>query len=326
MKHFGSILFLSLVILLLGGAMFVLSLMKRPLGPSLILDVPPAKALASSHIQPAAPVRADKICGNTGQMSILVIGQGLVENGYLLGSGAIRLVVVDFDQPNVSLLSMPGELWVDAKVLNDPDTPFEKLDLIYHRVFLDSGGPEDVAHVKGTQALAQAVVDNFGFVPDHYITVLQQPFIELVDTLGGIDVDLPEEIISGNEDIEDYPAGPQHLDGSRTLDLTRVNPVDGYDAWDRFDHQEIVLQGLLAAIMKPENWDEAPELVKQARKALLTDLSVDQAMDLQCMVEEAGDEVHMLQVEEDMVTIDPEGHWNPDFQAVKDLIEQMVNP
>ncbi len=324
MKKFGSIAFISLVVLLLTGAMFVLSLMKHPMGVSLALDDPPDQSPAENARQPATPAfQSEKTCGNTGTMSIIVVGQGLVENSRFYRSGALRLVVVNFNRPGVSILSMPSELWVDAKALKDPATPFEMLDLIYHKAFLNSGkAPEDVAHVKGTQALAQAVVDNFAFVPDHYVTILQQPFIELVDILGGIDVDLPEAIDTGRDDF-DFPAGPQHLDGTRALNLARVDAPAGYNAWARFERQDILLQGLLEAAMRPENWANAPELVKQARKAVLTDLSVDQAMDLKCMLAEVGSQRVMLQVEEDMVTIDDQGHWNPDFQAIQALIQGM---
>jgi LCP family protein required for cell wall assembly len=257
-------------------------------------------------------------------MSILVIGQGKVEDQNVYRTGSIRLVVVDFDQPKVSILAMPAELYVDAKVLKDTTIPFDKLDFIYHETFLNAGNvPEDVAHVKGTQATAQAIVDNFGFVPDHYVTVLQEPFVELVDTLGGIKVVLPTALPSKDPDY-DFPKGEQTLSGTQTLNLTRYDP-DGQpnDVWGRFEHQDIVLQGLLAAIKEPANWTKAPDLLKLARKMILTDLSVDQLNDLKCMVEQAGSQATQLEVSEDMVTVDSEGHWNPNFQAVKDRIQQM---
>ena len=90
--------------------------------------------------------------------------------------------------------------------------------------------------------------------------------------------------------------------------------------WGRFDRQNIVLQGLLAAIRKPENWGKVPDLVKEARKTILTDLSVDQAMDLKCIIEEVGSDADLLEVEQNMVTVDAQGHWNPDFEAIRALI------
>ncbi len=325
MKKIGSILFMSIVVLLLAGAMFVLSLMKRPLGPSLALDVPPTKPSVAKAVQPAAgQPQSQKTCGNKGQMSILVIGQGKVEDQNVYRTGSIRLVVVDFDQPKVSILAMPAELYVDAKVLKDPAIPNDKLDFIYHETFMKAGNvPEDVAHVKGTQATAQAIIDNFGFVPDHYVTVLQEPFVELVDTLGGIDVDLPTALPSKDPDY-DFLAGEQTLSGMRTLNLTRYDPDDQpNDVWGRFEHQDIVLRGLLDAIKKPDNWTKAPELLKLARKMILTDMSVDQLNDLKCMVEQVGSEAVHLDVSEDMIDPDDKGNWVPKYEEIKGLIQQM---
>ena len=260
---------------------------------------------------------------------MLVIGQASVENENNLGVGAIWLATIDFDHSTVSILSLPSKLWIDAKALSDPMIPSTTLDLVYfYTLIKNSSLTEDVSHIRSTEILAQSIFDNFGFVPDHYLTVLQKPFIQLVDNLGGIDLNLAAEFVPSSPDYGLYPAGLQHLDGQRTLDFTRHYPkgFDGDDTWDKFRRQNLVMKALVRTALKPENWVKAPSLIQQARKTVLTDLSIEQINAIKCMVEQEGDTTKLLQVEKRMVTIDPQGHWLPDIEAIKGLISLMDTP
>ena len=186
--------------------------------------------------------------------------------------------------------------------------------------------PDDVRARKATETLAQAVVDNFGFVPDHYVTVKGEPFIELVDTLDGIEVDVQQDILDVPLGWSTFYSGTQTLDGQQTLDYVRIllpadTPLESL--WERFDRQNQVLQALLVASLKTENWSELPELVKLVRKILVTDLSTNQADDLACMVERYGSEAEQVELPPETVTIDEHGRLIPDLPAIQDLIKNL---
>ena len=85
----------------------------------------------------------------------------------------------------------------------------------------------------------------------------------------------------------------------------------------------MVIHALIDAVLDHDNWDKAPELVKEARRMVVTDLSVDQANDLSCMVEEVNGKIEMFVVETDMVTIDDQGRMIPELDAIKELIVQL---
>ena len=130
-------------------------------------------------------------------MNLMLLGQASpIEAGHY-GADAVRLARIDFDQQSVAILALPSDLWVGAAALDDPDIELAALNQIYQLAYEAEPGnqPEDVLARKATQTLAQAVVDNFGFVPDHYVTVKGEPFVELVDTLGGIEVDVQRAIL-----------------------------------------------------------------------------------------------------------------------------------
>ncbi len=169
------------------------------------------------------------------------------------------------------------------------------------------------------------LVDDFDYVPDHYITVDPSMFMEMIDTLEGIDIDLSEPIDGTQDDLGYFDAGPQHLDGQRTLDLLRIiHPVNvpNPTVWQKFERQRLVTQGILAAMLKPSNWDQLPQAVKDARQAVVTDLSVNQVLDLLCMVKEAGKSAQFQDVPAELVQqVSDEEIRIQDADAVQSLIQ-----
>jgi anionic cell wall polymer biosynthesis LytR-Cps2A-Psr (LCP) family protein len=177
-----------------------------------------------------------------------------------------------------------------------------------------------------TQAVAQTIVDNFGFVPDHYITVDERAFIESVDTLGGIEINLPEAVDGASEEYGIYPAGQQILDGMRTLNFARLFHPDGVedlDTWGNMARQKMVVQAILAEALKPQNFTKIPALADGLMRGVVTDLSLKQTLDLVCMVEKVGQNTQTLGVSEEMVTLDDSGRMIPDLEAIKQLIGPM---
>jgi anionic cell wall polymer biosynthesis LytR-Cps2A-Psr (LCP) family protein len=286
---------LDILALLALGTVTVYAFYTRPLGPSLKLDVPSSgKADIQAEKQAAAPAapQAQKTCGSSGVQNLFVIGRASPNPAGLYGADAIRLVVVDYDAPAAGILGLPNELWVDTPVLADLDVDQTSLNMVYQLVWeANANNPDHVRAQKATQALAQTIVDNFTFVPDNYVTVEEEPFILFIDNLGGVEVNLPEAVDGTMEGYGTYPAGLQTLDGLRTLNLTRLLHPSGQleeDIWGSLDRQNAVLLGMRDTMLELENIPQIPDLVKAIRRAITTDLSVDQALDLACMVQEVG--------------------------------------
>jgi hypothetical protein len=71
------------------------------------------------------------------------------------------------------------------------------------------------------------------------------------------------------------------------------------------------------------NWDRLPQVAKDARQAVVTDLSVNQVLDLLCMVKQVGQPGTTIQdVPASMVTaLSDEQIRIADSAALKDLIQ-----
>jgi LCP family protein required for cell wall assembly len=80
----------------------------------------------------------------------------------------------------------------------------------------------------------EAVEHNFDIPIDYYAVLNFNNFIEIVDELGGIDVDVPAYIYDGayNDCLYcpyypvEFEAGPEHMDGETALTYARLRHAD----------------------------------------------------------------------------------------------------
>ena len=341
----------GLAVLLVGGILVVYYLLNRPMSQALTLTTPTAEATqelvqqspdetpSTKEESPTAVATAPEptpttaleevstICGNTGTMRMLVIGLTLPTDVEVLGADAIRLVTLDFDQPSATIMSMPARLWVKTPTLLDQGVEESELAAVYFLAYEGKKlSSERLRHQLATQAVAQTIIDNFGFVPDHYLVVDERTFVEAVDTLGGIEIDLPEAVDGTSEEYGTYPAGKQRLDGLRALNFARLfhpSGLEAYDTWGNMGRQKLIVQAILAETMKPQNFTKIPALADDLLRGLVTDLSIKQALDVACMVEAVGQSTQILGLSEEMATWDDNWRLVPDLDAIRQLVQDM---
>jgi anionic cell wall polymer biosynthesis LytR-Cps2A-Psr (LCP) family protein len=325
MKRKLSILAVAVLIPLLTGGYMLIGWTQRPLGPAMNLNLPPQLQAGLPEAQPA---RANT-CGEAGIMQLIVHGLASDPQEGHFGADAVRLVVVNFDVPSAVILSIPVAVRLDTPVLAKLGVERTTISQVYQEIWDETQNePEEVRTEKASEAVAQTIVDNFAFVPDHYIIVEQQAFVAFIDELGGVEVDLPSEVDGTSEGYGTYPAGPQRLDGLHTLNLARLITPPGYseyepDYWGRLARQDAILQGMRETALNPANVLKIPDLISTVGQAVTTDLSIDQMLSLLCMVKNVGKDVSLLTVGPDLVKINQEGRLIPDVEGIKALIAAM---
>jgi LCP family protein required for cell wall assembly len=332
MKKLGTFLFIALIGALLFGAMYTLRWMRTPLGPSLELSIPPQAQPAAASLQDQPSKQGNqKTCGETGSMALLVSGVSMPEWRPVHGVGAIRLVKVNFDQSTVDILDVPRALYVKAESL-DVQGKTSLTNVYRLAAEAAKGNNSDVMNRKATQDMAQVLVDDFDYVPDHYVTVDPAKFVDLVKILGGIDINLGTDVIDGTpDDFGTFGPGNVHLDGQRTLDFLRIlHPagVTNPNVWQKFERQRLVTMALLAAMLQPSNWPNLPDVAKDARQMVVTDLSVNQALNLLCMVKQAQDGINPNAIPDNgtvLQQVSDEEIQILDEPAVKNLIQQYTS-
>jgi anionic cell wall polymer biosynthesis LytR-Cps2A-Psr (LCP) family protein len=340
-KTLSFILFLGIAGLLLFGAIYTLRWMQQPLDPPLGLTVPPelqargpaAKGPPSKGLPDAQATNPALTCGKAGSMRLFVIGLASPLDEGHAGADAIRLVNVSFDEVKAGVLALPTDLMVDTPedLIKNRLGEQAPLNLIYLAAWSSATGTDDVRERKATQVLAQTILDNFAFVPDKYLAVNGDPFIDLVDRLvieedlHGVRIYLDEQLDGTPESAGIFPAGYNDLDGWRTLDFVRIlYPAGGPspDYFGRFERQNLVLEAILSEAISSDNWTNIPDLLKDARKMVTTDLSVDQANDLACMADTVEDPL-LIDVTKDDIYFDAVGNMFPVEGAIEDLVQQL---
>lgn len=128
------------------------------------------------------------------------------------GPDAVALVRVDEASRTVTIVSIPPTLQVSLK---DGKT---------HPL-------REAQTQEGDAALVSAVADFAGVDVAHYVKIDAESIVRLVDALGGIEVNVAEEVDDPNAGDAYLQPGPQTLDGATALTFLRAsNFTDGLES------------------------------------------------------------------------------------------------
>ena len=290
--------FILLTLVVVG--MQLSKLYRQPLGPALALPIStqtrptlttfplsPTEANSTpTEIQPAATATPQPACGGPAVMNILAVGSDARGDHYLYGlADIIRLVRVDFVNKQVGILEVPRDLWVEIPDISDHyGITHGKLNQAY--LYGNKGLGYYDEPSEGPGLLARTLNLNFGAQPDHYLAVNMITFENIVNSVGGIDVDLPEEVSvrsPSNPKGFAIPEGQHHIDGETALWVARIRE---YSTFSRADNQNIIMCALYKKLMSPAVVPAIPNLVSDFREYVQTDLSPQQINQLACLANE----------------------------------------
>jgi len=186
----------------------------------------------------------------------------------------MALTVIDRETREVGVLAMPRDLYVS--IPGHPPERLNTVDFLGHYTKYPGGGPA---------LLDRTLRQNFGFGFDRFIRVDFTGFVELIDIVGGIDVevDCPFEERFADPEVPGgrllkLEAGQQHLDGHTALMYVRSR-LSTSDL-DRSRRQFKVLMALREKLLQLDTLLLIPQLWNNYRVTVQTDLSLGEALDL----------------------------------------------
>ena len=192
-------------------------------------------------------------------------------------SDSIMLVRTDPDEHRIALLSIPRDLRVEI-----PGSGLDKVNAAYA-----FGGP----------TLAIRTVQGLTGIPvNHVVVVSLLRFREVIDTLGGVTIDVPKPILSDKfrcpyetqAECDDWPGhrfrtGEQTMSGRRALIYARVR-VNELDPADnditRGERQQAVVQAVADEVTSFGTFLRMPFIGDDLLAPLATDLSANQLLQL----------------------------------------------
>lgn len=243
------------------------------------------------------------LCGAPAAMTILLVGSDERGNDYLYGlADSIRLVRIDFSVPSAMVVDIPRDLWVDIPGISDHYGITQgKLNQAYF--FGNPGMGYYDGPGEGPGLLARTLEQNYGVQVDHYLAVDRATFVNIINSLGGIDiqldsrVDMNEAQDGANPDYVLEP-GLHHLEGDMAL---RFAANRFPSIFQRARYQNIVLKSLQARLFNLSMIPELPNLVSQFAGSVQTDLSPNEISQLICVGKELTPEnTHMVAFPDEM--------------------------
>jgi len=180
----------------------------------------------------------------------------------------IMLARVDVPNQTVRAVSIPRDLFLEI-----PGYGFDKITRAY-----DFGSKADGGSFKaGASLMRDTIAGNFGIEMDGVVLTTFDGFMQIVDALGGVDVDNPYDVYDAEYPTRDYgykeiyyPAGWNHLSGEQALEFARTRHQDGDGG--RVMRQQLVLRALLDRARDPEIAPTLPDIMVENLSAVRTDL------------------------------------------------------
>jgi LCP family protein required for cell wall assembly len=120
----------------------------------------------------------------------------------------------------------------------------------------------------GPRLMIETVRDFTGLDINHYAIVDFQGFKEIVDALGGIDIDVEKDMQDTRLQM-DMHAGYQHLDGEEALKYVRIRHCD--DDFGRMGRQQKFLKAVMDKLLRLSSVFRIPQLANIASQNIRTD-------------------------------------------------------
>lgn len=222
-------------------------------------------------------------------------------------SDTLFVVMFDTAKKNVSLLSIPRDT----------------------RVRIDKHGWDKINHAYayGGRELTQKTVEQFlGLRIHNYVMVDFKGFKGLVDAIGGIDIDVEQDMYyydSWDGFTIDLKKGRQHLDGETAIQYVRYRDEEGDIG--RIRRQQHFIMAVYEKIASADMLLHIPGLGKQLMNMIKTDLPLGDMVDigraLHSMVKNEG--IVMATVPGTPEYIGGISYWLPDVRAMRGQIADM---
>ncbi|MGZ3646256.1 MAG: LCP family protein [Ktedonobacteraceae bacterium] len=237
-----------------------------------------------------SPTSLPKDLASLGHLNLLLLASDTdskFEGGRVLTQTDI-VVRIDFTHHHVTMLSLPRDLWIPS----DEGYCCNKLDEISLYETDNATTPLDVK-LHGFAHTVATIEQDFHIPINAYAWVGLDGLIKVIDTLGGVDIDVLHPIVDDNYPADitspnnpyDYqrvyiPPSPQHLDGSTALEYVRSRHGDLLEDVGRATRQQELLLALKQKLDTRDIFVHLEEIAVDLQGSVLTSLSMQQVLEL----------------------------------------------
>lgn len=262
--------------------------------------------------------------GGKGRVNILILGTDRRDKGERAArTDTIMVASLDPVARRAVILSIPRDLWVFI-----PGYGEGRINTAHFYGELSGGqGP----------ALAKETVEaNLGIPIDYYVGLDFDGFREIVDTLGGVTIDVEAPIRDDMFPDDNYgyrsiyiPAGKQEMDGEMLLQYVRTR--HGGNDFERMRRQQQALRALAQRALSLDLLPRLPALMNTTLDTISTDVQPLEILALANLGSQIDlDGLEMKAIDESLtipfVTLDGAQILLPDKAGIEAILEELFAP
>lgn len=200
-------------------------------------------------------LRDSQVNLNKDPFAILLIGSDARKEGSQnWRPDVIMVAAINPKKKSMTLVSIPRDTWVEIANTNGGK---DKINHAPHYAYVNGIDP-----IKNTRE----TVENFLNIPiDHYSKVNFKGFMDVVDLLGGIDVNVKQSFTIdsfGGKKLY-FREGPMHLNGEYALAYARMRKQDPLGDKGRNIRQQEILGEILSKMVSLKGLSQFNELTKR---------------------------------------------------------------
>jgi LCP family protein required for cell wall assembly len=201
-----------------------------------------------------AESRPDKVGAAKGALNFLVLGSDTRDPANTSGSRSDTIILAHLphDRSSAQVISIPRDTWVH--IPKSADGRHGNTNAKINAAFAWGGIP----------LMVQTVEAYTGVRIDHVVVVDFSGFKEIVDALGGVEIDVEESFTSTHSLTADgqrhFTQGPQTMDGAAALDYARERFAFTDGDFARIRHQQQVIRAIVekassrSCVPRPIRW------------------------------------------------------------------------
>ena len=224
------------------------------------------------------------------RVNLAVLGYGGVGHDGAYLTDSIMVISLAPGDHATTMISVPRDLWVQVP----PNSgQYAKLNTAfqdgYNNGYNPGSGELAPGQIAGGMEAAAKVSQITGLDVPYFLTLDFQGFRDLVNALGGVDVNVPvaftaqypinddPQINAGWKTVH-FNTGPQHMDGERAIEYARARYVlqpasEGTD-FARSVRQQLLMRAILSRLKSPEAWPGFSNAVTALQRTIYTNLSL----------------------------------------------------
>ncbi len=221
-----------------------------------------------------------------GRVNVLVMGYGGAGHDGANLTDSLMVISMMPGDAATTLISVPRDLWVQVP---PGSGQYAKINAAYQDGVNNGFDGLPPGREAGGAEATRKVSDVLGIDVSYWLTIDFHGFRELVDALGGVDINVPTAFtaryprndnpaIDAGWKIIHFNTGTQHMNGEQAIEYARaryvLDPVSEGTDFARSARQQILIRAILSRARQPSAWPGITSATDALQRSLYTNLSL----------------------------------------------------